>query len=170
MRERIAEMDRDIARLRGYGSDWSSWSSDFRPLATVRTRALGHASRSSFECGATADPLLEMNTRRFTNWNKSASSTPRVVAAPRDVDQLIAVVKDEDAYPSPLRVGGSFHSLNACFANTGTPGGPMGLAQVSSTVIGVKLVNAQDWERFLEIRQTEDPDGRFLNDYFRELM
>lgn len=27
-----------------------------------------------------------------------------------------------------------------------------------------------DWERFLAIRQTEDPDERFLSDYFRELM
>jgi FAD/FMN-containing dehydrogenase len=26
-----------------------------------------------------------------------------------------------------------------------------------------------DWEKFLEIRRTEDPEGRFLSDYFDEL-
>jgi len=27
-----------------------------------------------------------------------------------------------------------------------------------------------DWEKFLKIREQEDPDGRFLSDYFAELM
>jgi FAD/FMN-containing dehydrogenase len=27
-----------------------------------------------------------------------------------------------------------------------------------------------DWEQFLKIRETEDPDGRFLSDYFKDLM
>ena len=160
-----------------------------------------------------------MNTRRFTNWNKSASSTPRVVAAPRDLDELIDVVKDRDKYPSPLRAAGSFHSLNACFATRGTQVllrdfndirvdiasesitvgasvpmvrirdalrpdgmqtevapeignatagsvaccgtkdasiGPTGLAQVSSTVIGVKLVNAQG--EIEEVSEDADPE------------
>jgi FAD/FMN-containing dehydrogenase len=57
---------------------------------------------------------------RFANWNGSASSTPRVVAVPKDLGELIDVVKDRDAYPSPVRAAGSFHSLNACFATTGT--------------------------------------------------
>ncbi len=30
------------------------------------------------------------------------------------------MVKDTASYPSPLRVGGSFHSLNACFVSEGT--------------------------------------------------
>ena len=57
---------------------------------------------------------------RFTNWNGSASSVPRVVAEPKNVDELIEVVKDRSTYPSPVRAAGSFHSLNACFATTGT--------------------------------------------------
>ena len=57
---------------------------------------------------------------RFTNWNGSASSVPSVVAAPKDVDELIKVVKEHSTYPSPVRAAGSFHSLNACFATTGT--------------------------------------------------
>src|SRR5918997_2646097 len=60
------------------------------------------------------------NTTTFRNWNHSASSTPQVVAVPRNLEELVEVVKDTETYPSPLRVGGSFHSLNACFASEGT--------------------------------------------------
>jgi L-gulonolactone oxidase len=56
----------------------------------------------------------------FRNWNNSASSTPRVVAVPENLQELIDVVKDPATYPSPLRVGGSFHSLNECFVSEGT--------------------------------------------------
>jgi FAD/FMN-containing dehydrogenase len=57
---------------------------------------------------------------RFSNWNGSATSTPQVVAEPKTVEELIEVVKDRESYPSPVRAAGSFHSLNACFATTGT--------------------------------------------------
>src|ERR671920_1074823 len=56
----------------------------------------------------------------FRNWNNSVLSTPRVVAVPRNLEELIEVVKDKVNYPSPLRVGGSFHSLNSCFVSEGT--------------------------------------------------
>jgi hypothetical protein len=56
----------------------------------------------------------------FRNWNNSASSTPQVVAVPKNLEELIDVVKDTSNYPSPVRVGGSFHSLNACFVSEGT--------------------------------------------------
>ena len=56
----------------------------------------------------------------FRNWNHSVLSTPRVVTIPRDLQELVEVVKDKANYPSPLRVGGSFHSLNACFVSEGT--------------------------------------------------
>jgi FAD/FMN-containing dehydrogenase len=60
------------------------------------------------------------DTTIFRNWNHSALSTPRVVAVPRNLEELIEVVKDTETYPSPLRVGGSFHSLNECFVSEGT--------------------------------------------------
>jgi FAD/FMN-containing dehydrogenase len=58
--------------------------------------------------------------RTFRNWNGSDLSNPRVVATPRDLEDLIALVKDRETYPSPMRAGGSFHSMNACFETTGT--------------------------------------------------
>jgi len=59
-------------------------------------------------------------TTTFRNWNNSALSTPQVVAVPKNLEELIEVVKDTANYPSPLRVGGSFHSLNSCFVSEGT--------------------------------------------------
>ena len=43
-----------------------------------------------------------------------------MAAVPKDLDELIEIVRDPDRYPSPVRPAGSFHSLNACFATTGT--------------------------------------------------
>jgi L-gulonolactone oxidase len=57
---------------------------------------------------------------RFRNWNGSEISQPRVAVAPRDAADVARIVRDTDAYPSPLRPAGSFHSLNACFATSGT--------------------------------------------------
>ena len=56
----------------------------------------------------------------FSNWNGSATSTPKVVVRPRDVDELIQVVKDEGRYPTPVRAVGNLHSLVPCFATAGT--------------------------------------------------
>ena len=168
-----------------------------------------------------------MQNQTFSNWNNSASSSPSAVAAPKDVAELIDVVKNVESYPSPVRAAGSLHSLNDCFATTGTQVlmknfkdiridtgaqtitvgggvkmvqlrdalrphglstevtpeigsatagslaccgtkdasiGPTGLGQVSSSVIGVRMVNAQgeienvsddsDPERMREIRSS----------------
>jgi len=56
----------------------------------------------------------------FANWSGTAFSSPKVVAVPRDVDELKKVLTNHDRYPSPVRAAGSFHSLTACFETTGT--------------------------------------------------
>jgi FAD/FMN-containing dehydrogenase len=59
-------------------------------------------------------------TSTFRNWNGSAISRPAVAVAPRDVEELVRVVREAATYPSPVRTAGSFHSLNDCFVTTGT--------------------------------------------------
>jgi hypothetical protein len=54
------------------------------------------------------------------NWNNSIVSTPQVVAVPQNLEELRETVRDKATYPSPVRVGGSCHSLNACFTSEGT--------------------------------------------------
>lgn len=50
------------------------------------------------------------------NWNKSATSTPAVVAHPVTKHDIQRIVRDIDQFPSPLRPAGEFHSVNPCFA------------------------------------------------------
>jgi FAD/FMN-containing dehydrogenase len=54
------------------------------------------------------------------NWNNSVVRTPQVVAVPQDVEELREIVRDKAEYPTPLRVGGSRHSLTPCFVSEGT--------------------------------------------------
>jgi len=61
-----------------------------------------------------------MGPALFANWSGTAFSNPKVVAVPRDLDELKAVLTNHDRYPSPVRAAGSFHSLTACFETTGT--------------------------------------------------
>ena len=56
----------------------------------------------------------------FANWSGTAFSSPKVVAVPRDLDELTQVLMNRERYPSPVRAAGSFHSLTACFETTGT--------------------------------------------------
>src|SRR5918912_156948 len=54
------------------------------------------------------------------SWNSADFSYPAVIANPRNLRELIEVVKDRDKYPSPLRVAAHRHSMTPCFATTGT--------------------------------------------------
>ena len=62
-----------------------------------------------------------MNTpAEFVNWPRTAVSRPAVVAEPKSVDELIAIVCDRARYPSPLRPAGHFHSMNASISTPAT--------------------------------------------------
>jgi FAD binding domain/D-arabinono-1,4-lactone oxidase len=61
-----------------------------------------------------------MSARALSNWNSAFYSYPAVIADPRDLDELVEVVKDRTKYPSPVRVAGHRHSMSPCFATTGT--------------------------------------------------
>ncbi len=55
------------------------------------------------------------------NWSGSIISEPRVVVQATSVDEIIAVLKDREKYPSPVRAVGSNHSTTRCgVADEGT--------------------------------------------------
>jgi len=56
----------------------------------------------------------------ISNWNGSNRCTPAAIVAPRDPDELIAIVRDTAAYPSPVRAVGELHSLNESIETDGT--------------------------------------------------
>jgi FAD/FMN-containing dehydrogenase len=69
------------------------------------------------------------------NWFGSITSSPRVVVEVNRVEEIVAIVKDPQRYPSPVRAVGSNHSTTEC-----------GVAE------GGTLIVMRNMDRILEIR------------------
>lgn len=61
-----------------------------------------------------------MSVPALRSWNSADFSYPSKVVNPRNVKELVEVVRNREKYPSPLRVAGHRHSMTPCFATTGT--------------------------------------------------
>jgi FAD/FMN-containing dehydrogenase len=62
-----------------------------------------------------------MERREVRNWFGNIISSPKVVVEPRSVQELIAIMQNPEAYPSPVRAVGSNHSTTPCgVADNGT--------------------------------------------------
>jgi FAD/FMN-containing dehydrogenase len=57
-----------------------------------------------------------METPEVRNWFGNIASSPKVVVEPRNVEELIAILQNSEAYPSPVRAVGSNHSTTPCGA------------------------------------------------------
>src|ERR1700682_1529458 len=69
------------------------------------------------------------------NWFGSITSSPQVVVDVQRVDEIVAIVKDRERYPSPARAVGSNHSTTPC-----------GTAQDGTLIVMRKM------DRIIEIR------------------
>jgi FAD/FMN-containing dehydrogenase len=56
----------------------------------------------------------------ITNYDGGIVTTPQQHVHPRTVEELQAIMRQPDRYPSPVRAMGSNHSLTPCAASTGT--------------------------------------------------
>ncbi len=54
------------------------------------------------------------------NYDGSLVTNPRQVARPATVEEIQAILRQPDRYPSPVRAMGSYHSLTPCASSTGT--------------------------------------------------
>jgi L-gulonolactone oxidase len=61
-----------------------------------------------------------MSDIALRSWNSADFSYPTKIANPRNLQELVDVVRDQDKYPSPLRVAAHRHSMTPCFATDGT--------------------------------------------------
>jgi len=77
----------------------------------------------------------EMDKLQVHNWFGSIVSSPRVVVQPESIEDIIAILKDKEKYPSPVRAVGSNHSTTPC-----------GVAE-GGTVVDMRKMN-----RIIEIR------------------
>jgi FAD/FMN-containing dehydrogenase len=56
----------------------------------------------------------------ITNYDGSIVSTPQQLVRPETIEEIQAILRQPDRYPSPVRAMGSFHSLTPCVSSTGT--------------------------------------------------
>lgn len=63
--------------------------------------------------------LIEKRHSTVHNWARTVHSSPAVVVRPTSQDELLRILKDDDAYPSPVRAMGHFHSTTPCAASDG---------------------------------------------------
>lgn len=94
----------------------------------------------------------------ITNWFGDITSNPAVVVQATSVDEIVAVLKDPDRYPSPVRAVGSNHSTSACgVADGGT------LIQMSKMNAIVKIasdtVTAQGGAIYIDVAQELEKHG-----------
>ncbi|MBV9019751.1 MAG: FAD-binding protein, partial [Ktedonobacteraceae bacterium] len=55
-----------------------------------------------------------MKELQVHNWFGNIVSSPCVVVQPKSVQEIIAILKDSDKHPSPVRAVGSNHSMTSC--------------------------------------------------------
>jgi hypothetical protein len=57
---------------------------------------------------------METKAPELVNWDGSIVTHPKQIAYPRTVDEIVAILRDPDRYPSPVRAIGSNHSTTFC--------------------------------------------------------
>lgn len=109
-------------------------------------------SKSGMDVGKGGGPvaLRSAEALAVTNWGRDIPLRPSVVVRPRTVEEIVAVVKDTDTYPSPVRAVGSRHSTTPCAtADGGTIVDMSGMNRILD--IGSDTVTAQAGARHLEV-------------------
>ncbi len=66
----------------------------------------------------------------ISNYDGSIVTVPQQVVRPGSVEEIQAIMQQEDRYPSPVRAMGSFHSLTPCASSSGTVVSMAGLKKI----------------------------------------
>jgi FAD/FMN-containing dehydrogenase len=118
-------------------------------------------AKSSVEQETATAAEAAAGTAEVRNWEGSLASHPRAVVAARGVEDVVAVVRDPDRYPSPVRARGSGHSTTLCGeAEGGTVVDVRGLDRILS--IGPDTVTTEPGALYLDVaRELEKHDLQF---------
>ena len=57
---------------------------------------------------------------RIANYDGSITASPQQLVHPETVEEIQAILRDTNRYPSPVRAVGSYHSLTPCASSPGT--------------------------------------------------
>ena len=66
----------------------------------------------------------------ITNYDGGVVTAPQKVVRPESVEELQAILRDAERFPSPVRAMGSYHSLTPCASSSGTIVAMSGLKKV----------------------------------------
>src|SRR6185295_6324378 len=77
-----------------------------------------------------APPHVETMSTTLTNYDGSIVTVPQQFVRPESVEEIQAIMRQTDRYPSPVRAMGSFHSLTPCASSSGTIVSLLGLKKV----------------------------------------
>ena len=65
-------------------------------------------------------PSTGVIPNQVVNYDGSIATTPRQLVYPTTVQDIQAILRNKDQYPSPVRAKGSYHSLTPCVSTGGT--------------------------------------------------
>ena len=95
-------------------------------------------------------PLPIQTPSEFTNWGKTIISHPKVVVKPKTVSDLIAIMKETQTYPAPVRAIGSNHSTTQCAVADG--GTVVDMTAFDKIIeIGTDTVTAQSGALYIDV-------------------
>jgi FAD/FMN-containing dehydrogenase len=93
-----------------------------------------------------------MAPKPLSNWFGSITSSPREVIEVTSVDEIVAIVRDTERYPAPVRAVGSNHSTTACgVAEDGTVIVTRKMNRIVE--IGEDTVTAQAGALYIDVNQ-----------------
>lgn len=86
----------------------------------------------------------------YRNWEGSVVSYPQVVVRPESVEDIVAIMKDPEKYPAPVRAVGSNHSTTRCgTADGGTIVDMSGMDRIKE--IGPDYVTAEAGALYIDV-------------------
>lgn len=88
----------------------------------------------------------------YTNWGGTIISHPQVVVHPQTVEDIVAIMQDQETYPAPIRAVGSNNSTTRCgVANGGTVVDMTAMNQILD--IGKDTVTAQAGALYIDVAE-----------------
>jgi FAD/FMN-containing dehydrogenase len=97
----------------------------------------------------------QLDGPKVRNWFGDIHSQPRVVVKPTKVEEIVAVLKNPEKYPSPVRAVGSNHSVTRCtVADGGTLIDMTGLNRILQ--IGPDTVTAEGGALYIDVAKELD--------------
>ena len=99
-------------------------------------------------------------TLEWTNWEESIALEPSAVAFPRTVEEIAAVIRDTENYPSPVRPAGSRHSTTHCGT---TDGGTLLILRRMDRIIAIDrdtmTVTAEAGALYIDVARALEREG-----------